>query len=90
MESIKPALDTLFGRYQIVVWPFLTITVAPGAVLQLGPGASVLCAWKIIIEEGGQVRGSGPSLTVQCTILQKKFIEVLPFPGTRRTAAVNL
>ena len=36
------------------------------------------CAWKIIIQEGGQVRGLNTNLHVQCTILQKEQIFIRP------------
>lgn len=76
--DFKPIVEEALGRFQIAVWPFFTITVHTGAVLEIGGGANVLCAWKIIIQEGGQVRGLDTNLQVQCTILQKEQIFIRP------------
>jgi hypothetical protein len=84
--DFKPIVEEALGRFQIAVWPFLTITVHTGAVLEIGGGANVLCAWKIIIQEGGQVRGLDTNLQVQCTILQKEQIFIRP--GLNKTSAV--
>jgi hypothetical protein len=72
VADFKSIVEAAIGRFQVVVWPFFTITVNRGAVLEIGSGANVLCAWKIIIQEGGQVRGLDTNLHVQCTILQKQ------------------
>jgi hypothetical protein len=88
VREFKPDLDRTFRRYQVVLWPFFTITVCRGAVLELGPGANVLLAWKIIIEEGGEVRGNSTNLTVQCTILQKELLFIRPF-GNSPVRLVN-
>jgi hypothetical protein len=90
VKDLKPILDRVFGRYQVIFWPFFTITVSRGSVLELGPGANVLFAWKIIIEEGGEVRGNGTNLTVQCTILQKKNSVLPPFGDNPVRVAPNL
>jgi hypothetical protein len=86
LADFKPIVEEALGRFQIAVWPFLTITVHTGAVLEIGGGANVLCAWKIIIQEGGQVRGLDTNLQVRCTILQKDQIFIRP--GLTKTSAV--
>jgi hypothetical protein len=68
--SYKTIAEQHFGEFQISIWPFFTIFVSAGSTLQLGPGNNVLCAWKIVIQEGGAIVSTG-GLTVQCTILQK-------------------
>lgn len=78
--SYKSAVQLHFPSMQVALWPFFTITVNAGSVLQLGPGQNVLCAYKIVIHQGGTVRASG-GLTVQSTVVQKilNFIPI-PFP----------
>ena len=78
VSDFKSIVEEAIGEFQVAVWPFLTITVHTGAVLEIGGGANVLCAWKIIIQEGGQVRGLNSNLHVQCTILQKEQIFIRP------------
>jgi hypothetical protein len=69
--SYKTVVEAAFKNFQVAVWPFYTITVSAGSVLEIGSGPHVLCAWKIIIQQGGQIRGVGTNLHVQCTILEK-------------------
>ena len=89
VADFKPIVEEALGRFQVAVWPFLTITVHTGAVLEIGGGANVLCAWKIIIQEGGEVRGLDTNLQVQCTILQKEQSFLRPGGPTKvKTSAV--
>ncbi len=75
--TYKPVIQQIFPVIQIPIWLFLTITVSAGSVLQLGPGYNVLCAWKIIIQEGGTIAAEG-GLKVECTILQKTQPLIIP------------
>ena len=75
-SEFKSTIEATFQNIQVAVWPVLTITVSAGSVLEIGAGPHVLCAWKIIIQQGGQVRGVGTNLNVQCTILQKQLVVV--------------
>jgi|SRR5581483_2903956 len=78
--SYKSVIEAAFKNFQVAVWPFYTITVSAGSVLEIGSGPHVLCAWKIIIQQGGQVRGVGTNLHVQCTILEKQQ-SIIRSPG---------
>jgi hypothetical protein len=86
-SAFKPIVEEAFRNFQVVIWPFFTITVKTGAMLELGAGANVLCAWKIIIEEGGEIRGVDTNLHVQCTILQKQQWFIPPSHGKTIKAA---
>jgi hypothetical protein len=81
--ALKPIVEEAFRTFEVALWPFFTITVKTGAVLEVGAGANVLCAWKIIIEEGGEVRGTNTNLHVQCTILQKEQLFITPIHGLK-------
>jgi hypothetical protein len=82
-SKFKPIVEEAFGKFQVAIWPLLTITVKRGAVLELGGGANVLCVWKIVIEEGGQVRSTGTNLHVQSTIVQKIYVLLPPSAGAK-------
>jgi hypothetical protein len=69
--SYKATVEKFFPDFQINFWPFLTITVNAGSILTIGPGQNVLCAWKIIINNGGMVYAPYGNLKLESTILQK-------------------
>jgi hypothetical protein len=71
VAGYKTAVEKLFPNFQIIFWPFLTITVNPGSILTIGPGQNVLFAWKIVIHEGGVVYAPHGNLKVDSVILQK-------------------
>lgn len=71
VASYKAVVEKYFGNFQIIFWPFLTITVNAGSVLVIGPGQNVLSAWRIIIHHGGLVYAPAGKLKVNSTILQK-------------------
>lgn len=66
--AYKSLLEAFYGDFQVAGWFFTTITVESGAVLELGRGANVLSAYKVVVEQGGTIRSKG-TLTVDCTIL---------------------
>jgi hypothetical protein len=70
VASYKPTVEQYFKNFQIIFWPFLTITVNAGSVLTIGPGQNVLSAWKIIVDPGGMVYAPYGRLKVDSTILQ--------------------
>ena len=71
VANYKIAVEQFFPHFQIIFWPFLTITVNPGSILTIGPGQNVLFAWKIIIHQGGLVYAPFGNLKVESVILQK-------------------
>jgi hypothetical protein len=78
-KSYKPWIEKLFPVIDINIWPFLNVTVKSGSVLEFGPGAHVLTAVNLTIEEGGLIRCHG-HLKVDALIVQKtkpiKFIDI--------------
>lgn len=70
VASYKPIVEATIGRVTIPVWPLLTIRVASGSVLELGPGVHALVAYQVIVEQGGMIRSRG-HLTINCTKLSK-------------------
>lgn len=87
LKAFKPWIEKLFPVIDIQVWPFLNVTVKSGSVLEFGPGAHVLTAYKLTIEKGGLVRCYG-HLKVDAVIMQKTsgktFIELNPVLIARR------
>jgi hypothetical protein len=81
VREFKPWIERVFERVSIAVWPFFSITVKSGSVLEFGAGPHVLVAHSLTIEEGGIVRSYG-ELKVDATILQKtkppKIFELNP------------
>lgn len=71
VAGYKTAVENLFPNFQIIFWPFFTITVNPGSILTIGPGQNILFAWKIVIYEGGLVYAPYGSLKVDSVILQQ-------------------
>lgn len=80
-KAYKPWIEKLFPVIEINIWPFRTVTVKSGSVLEFGPGAHVLVAHTLNVEEGGVVRAHG-RLNVDVVIMQKvkpiKFYELSP------------
>ncbi len=59
VAEAKPHLEAFFDRFSIALWPFQKIKVSAGSVLAFGPGANVLLAGEVEIEEGGQIVSVG-------------------------------
>lgn len=68
--SAKPLIEEHYRVFAVAVWPFRKITVRSGSVLLLGPGANVLLAGELEIEQGGQIMSLGP-LTIRVATLRK-------------------
>jgi hypothetical protein len=71
VAGYKSAIEKFYPNFQIIFWPFVTVTVNAGSTLVIGAGQNVLCAWRIVIYQGGRVVGEGGSLKVDSSILQK-------------------
>lgn len=69
--SYKATIEKYFKNFQIIFWPFYTITLNAGSTLVIGPGQNVLSAWKIIIHNGGKISAPHGNLKTSATILQK-------------------
>jgi hypothetical protein len=78
--SYKTMIERFYGQFIVALWSFLRIRVRAGSVLELGPGAHVLLASEIEIEDGGLIRSRG-DLTVSCTSLRgaRTAIQRIPF-----------
>lgn len=70
VSAFKPIIESHFEIFQVAIWPFLRVKVPRGSVLEYGPGAHVLVAHEVEIEEGGIIRSRG-HLTVNCTVMKK-------------------
>ena len=70
VATYEPLVEAVISVFRIPIWIFVTVKVQAGSVLEFGPGANVLAAWRVIIEEGGTIRSHG-SLTLNCTHLEK-------------------
>ncbi len=71
VSGFKEPIETTFKNFQIIFWPFLTVTVNAGSVLTIGAGQNVLFAWKIVIHEGGRVVSSHGNLKTEAVVLEK-------------------
>lgn len=78
-RDFKPWIEKVFPIINVNIWPFLNVTVKSGSVLEFGPGAHVLSAFNLTIEDGGLIRSHG-FLKVDAVIMQKtkpiKFIQL--------------
>jgi len=79
VSKAKPSIEKHIGLAVIGVWMFPKVKVSSGSVLFFGPGANVLVASEVEIEEGGQIVSMGP-LTVRVITL-KKTVPVFKYPG---------
>lgn len=70
VKELKPVLEAHYDIFRIPLWAFLNVKVESGSTLYFGPGANVLWAYQLEIEEGGRIRSNG-SLTVSVTSLKK-------------------
>lgn len=70
VATAKPVIEAHYGLFAIALWPFRKITVRSGSVLLLGPGANVLLAGELEIEQGGQIISLG-ALTIRVATLRK-------------------
>ena len=70
VAKAKAPLEKHIGLAVVGVWLFPKVKVSSGSVLFFGPGANVLLASELEIEEGGQVVSMGP-LTVRVLTLRK-------------------
>lgn len=57
-------------NFQVPIWVFYTITVYPGATLQLTGAQNVLSAWRIVVYDGGTIAATG-GLKTDAVILEK-------------------
>jgi hypothetical protein len=72
VSHYRPIIERFYEEILVPVWAFLNIHVASGAVLEFGPGANVLIAHSITVEEGGEIRSQG-HLNVSATLLKKQL-----------------
>lgn len=70
LAKAKPQLEAYYGSFSAFVFLFPKVKVSAGSVLAFGPGANVLLASEVEIEEGGQVVSLGP-LTVRAGTVRK-------------------
>ncbi len=70
VAKAKAQIENHIGLAAIGVWVFPKVKVSSGSVLFFGPGANVLVASELEIEEGGQIVSMGP-LTVRVVTLKK-------------------
>jgi len=70
VAEAKPLLQSRFEVFSALAWVFAKVKVSAGSVLAFGPGANVLLAGELEIEEGGQIVSTG-SLTVCVGTLRK-------------------
>lgn len=70
VAKAKPSIERQFGLAAVAAWLFPKVKVSSGSVLFFGPGANVLLASELEIEEGGQIISMGP-LTVRVMTLRK-------------------
>ncbi len=70
VAEAKPLLQAHFEVFSALAWIFTKVKVSAGSVLAFGPGANVLLAGELEIEEGGQIVSTG-SLTVRVGTLRK-------------------
>ncbi|MGB9604243.1 MAG: hypothetical protein ACP5U2_15890 [Bryobacteraceae bacterium] len=75
----KPVVQTRFEVFLVPVWNFLRVKVSSGSVLLFGPGANVLLAAELEIEEGGRIVSLGP-LTIRVATLRKTTPKVVALP----------
>ena len=85
----KSIVEKSFGIFEIYAWLFRKIKVSSGSVLAFGPGANVLNASEIEIEEGGRVVSYG-SLTVNVATLRKTTPPVFYAPIDLHLVVHNL
>jgi hypothetical protein len=71
VAAYKTPIETVFKGFQIIFWPFVTITVNAGSALTIGAGQNVLFAWRIVIHEGGLVFAPHGNLKTEAVILEK-------------------
>jgi hypothetical protein len=77
VSGYKGEIEGVFINFQIPVWVFLTITVYPGATLQVSGPQNVLSAWKIVVYDGGTIAATG-GLKTDTVILEKAEGTVIP------------
>jgi hypothetical protein len=70
VADAKPLLVSHFEQFAVFAWWLRKVKVSSGSVLAFGPGANVLLAGEVEIEEGGQIISQG-SLTVRVGTLRK-------------------
>ncbi|HTW82915.1 MAG TPA: hypothetical protein VMD91_02465 [Candidatus Sulfotelmatobacter sp.] len=70
VSAYQSAIEKYFKNFQIIFWPFYTITVGANSTLTMGPGQNVLSAWKIVLEKGAKVKAAQGALKVDSVILQ--------------------
>lgn len=79
VASAKPSLLKHFDVFMLPAWLFQKVKVSSGSVLLFGPGANVLLAQELEIEEGGQVVSLGP-LTIRVATLRKTTPSIVATP----------
>lgn len=79
VAEAKPLVERQFEAFLVALWLFTKIKVSAGSVLSFGPGANVLLAGELEIEEGGQVVSYGP-LTVRVSTLRKTAPKLIYAP----------
>jgi len=79
VANARPSLMKHFDIFIVPVWHFLKVKVSSGSVLLFGPGANVLLAQELEIEEGGQIVSLGP-LTVRVATLRKTMPSIVATP----------
>ncbi|MCS7314768.1 MAG: hypothetical protein RMI94_01635 [Bryobacterales bacterium] len=78
VATAKPLIEAHHSIFAVALWLFRKIRVRTGSVLLLGPGANVLIAGELEIEEGGQVLSLGP-LTIRVATLRKTVpVAIMP------------
>ena len=75
----KPSLMKHFEVFLLPAWLFQKVKVSSGSVLLFGPGANVLLAHELEIEEGGQIVSLGP-LTIRVATLRKTSPSIVATP----------
>ncbi len=89
VAAAKPHLEAFFDVFAVAVWAFPKVKVSAGSVLAFGPGANVLLASELEIEEGGQIVSVG-SLTVRIAGALRKTVPHIALPPVSLIHALAL